>query len=104
MVNDGYRDKVADNNSDKVEQTITLGFRQVQWPLRQLILISRLGDALKSIYRDAKHSVIPPNPLKKGETEFKVLLFKGDLGESNLLLIMTRLLKHPLRPQIVINC
>jgi hypothetical protein len=24
----------------------------------------------------------PPNPLKKGEQELKVPLFKGDLGES----------------------
>jgi hypothetical protein len=63
-----------------------------------------LEGVLKDIYRDAKYSVIPPNPRatrrcarKKGGTGLKVPLFKGDLGGSSLWLLATGLFKHPLR-------
>jgi hypothetical protein len=63
-----------------------------------------LEDVLKGILREAKPSVIPPNPRatrrcarKKGGTSLKVPLFKGDLGGSSLWLLVTGLLKHPLR-------
>jgi hypothetical protein len=67
-------------------------------------LSSVLEDVLKGILRDAKPSVIPPNPRatrrcarKKRGTGLKVPLFKGDSGGSSLWLLVTGLLKHPLR-------
>ncbi len=37
------------------------------------------------------HRIDPPSPLKKGEHEFKVPLFKGDLGGSKSLQLHIKL-------------
>ena len=41
-----------------------------------------LEDVLKVIGCDFRYWVIPPSPLEKGGTGFKVPLFKGDVGGS----------------------
>jgi hypothetical protein len=41
--------------------------------------------AVIPIFYEAAPESDPPSPLKKGEQEFKVPLFKGDLGGSGYL-------------------
>jgi hypothetical protein len=53
-----------------------------------------------AVMLSTQRSSLPP--LVKGEIKLKVPLLKGDLGESSLLLLAKRLLKHPLRASMVL--
>jgi energy-coupling factor transporter ATP-binding protein EcfA2 len=73
---------------EKIERFPVLeGIRKYVKEYRQVLLVGRPGSGKSTtlarlLLEEARNVEDPPSPLKKGEPEVKVPLFKGDLGRS----------------------